>query len=304
MRLCREQGIKVGLRFTMTERNVESLPEMLDLVGCEEIDKFYLSHLVYAGRGNRYRDDDAYHRTTRGHGSDLRALLGLRARGGVRPRSSSPATTMPTGSTSSSGCAIAFPRRRTTSAPSWRPGAAMPPASTSPTSTIWATSTRIPSGGTTIWATCAKRPFSEIWPDTSDPIMAGLKARPRGGSSGRCGAMPLLRRLRRQHTGALVPAVRRSLGRGPGLLPERCGDRRAARPPPRGDTVQEADSCCWRPLDILLASALVLALGADAGSARPRAAHQALVLYQEHCAACHGAERLGQHRPGPATGAT
>ena len=27
MRLCREQGIKVGLRFTMTERNVESLPD-------------------------------------------------------------------------------------------------------------------------------------------------------------------------------------------------------------------------------------------------------------------------------------
>ena len=32
MRLCRAHGIKVGLRFTMTERNVESLPAMLDLV--------------------------------------------------------------------------------------------------------------------------------------------------------------------------------------------------------------------------------------------------------------------------------
>src|SRR5512134_4011320 len=47
MRLCHEHGIKVGLRFTMTERNVESLPAMLDLVDAEGIDKFYLSHLVY-----------------------------------------------------------------------------------------------------------------------------------------------------------------------------------------------------------------------------------------------------------------
>jgi radical SAM protein with 4Fe4S-binding SPASM domain len=31
-----------------------------------------------------------------------------------------------------------------------------------------------------------KRPFSEIWSDTSDPIMAGLKARPRQ-VAGRCG---------------------------------------------------------------------------------------------------------------------
>jgi radical SAM protein with 4Fe4S-binding SPASM domain len=31
-----------------------------------------------------------------------------------------------------------------------------------------------------------ERPFSEIWPDTSDPVMAGLKARPRR-IRGRCG---------------------------------------------------------------------------------------------------------------------
>ncbi|HWS14226.1 MAG TPA: SPASM domain-containing protein, partial [Rhodocyclaceae bacterium] len=32
-----------------------------------------------------------------------------------------------------------------------------------------------------------QRPFSEIWADTSDPVMAGLKARPRK-VNGRCGA--------------------------------------------------------------------------------------------------------------------
>ena len=34
-----------------------------------------------------------------------------------------------------------------------------------------------------IWV--RQRPFSEIWPDTSDPLMAGLKARPRP-LEGRC----------------------------------------------------------------------------------------------------------------------
>ena len=35
MRRCRDRGIKVGLRFTVTERNVESLPAMLDLMEAE-----------------------------------------------------------------------------------------------------------------------------------------------------------------------------------------------------------------------------------------------------------------------------
>ena len=56
MRLCRDLGIKVGLRFTMTDKTVPSLPALLNLVEAEDIDKFYLSHLVYAGRGNRYRE--------------------------------------------------------------------------------------------------------------------------------------------------------------------------------------------------------------------------------------------------------
>ena len=84
MRLCHARGIKVGLRFTMTERNAHDLPALLDLMEREDVDKFYLSHLVYAGRGNRYREDDAFHQTTRrGHGPRLRALLALR--GARRP---------------------------------------------------------------------------------------------------------------------------------------------------------------------------------------------------------------------------
>ena len=63
--LARDQGIKVGLRFTLTQDNARELPQLLDLMDEEGIDKFYLSHLNYAGRGNRNRGSDVVHRTTR-----------------------------------------------------------------------------------------------------------------------------------------------------------------------------------------------------------------------------------------------
>lgn len=65
IRLCRDAGLKVGLRFTLTRDNAHELPELLTLMDDEGIDKFYLSHLNYAGRGNRNRRDDAHHRRTR-----------------------------------------------------------------------------------------------------------------------------------------------------------------------------------------------------------------------------------------------
>ncbi len=58
---CKRLGIKVGLRFTPTEENAEQLPDILDLCEVEGIDKFYMSHLVYAGRGNKNRGEDAGH---------------------------------------------------------------------------------------------------------------------------------------------------------------------------------------------------------------------------------------------------
>lgn len=68
--LCRQHGIKAGVRFTLTQDNSHELPALLDLVAEREIDKFYLSHLNYAGRGNRHRKQDVFHQTTR-HAMDL-----------------------------------------------------------------------------------------------------------------------------------------------------------------------------------------------------------------------------------------
>jgi heme d1 biosynthesis radical SAM protein NirJ len=65
IRLCHERGIKVGMRFTLTTDNATELPELLQIMEQEHVDKFYLSHLNYAGRGNKNRKDDVVHQLTR-----------------------------------------------------------------------------------------------------------------------------------------------------------------------------------------------------------------------------------------------
>lgn len=65
VRECKKRGIKVGLRFTLTKDNEAQLPDLLKLCDDEGVDKFYLSHLVYAGRGDKNRGEDAVHDHTR-----------------------------------------------------------------------------------------------------------------------------------------------------------------------------------------------------------------------------------------------
>lgn len=65
VRACKSRGIRVGLRFTITEDNAEQLPQLLQLCEDEGVDKFYLSHLVYAGRGDKNRGEDTAHTRTR-----------------------------------------------------------------------------------------------------------------------------------------------------------------------------------------------------------------------------------------------
>jgi heme d1 biosynthesis radical SAM protein NirJ len=65
VRACKARGVKVGLRFTITEDNAHMLGAMMDLCDAEGVDKFYLSHLVYAGRGDKHRGEDTARTRTR-----------------------------------------------------------------------------------------------------------------------------------------------------------------------------------------------------------------------------------------------
>jgi Fe-coproporphyrin III synthase len=58
IRNCRAAGIKVGLRFTITRRNVGEIDGLFDLVRQEDIPRVCFYHLVYAGRGSKLMDED------------------------------------------------------------------------------------------------------------------------------------------------------------------------------------------------------------------------------------------------------
>jgi heme d1 biosynthesis radical SAM protein NirJ len=186
IRLCRDAGIKVGIRYTMTEDNAHDLPALLELLDDEGIDKFYFSHLNYAGRGNKNRADDARHRTTRRAMNLLFEAAWHHVRRGV-------AKELVTGNNDADGVyLLLWVRERF------------------PELTDHIEQRLVDWGGNasgvnvanidnegnvhpdTMWwhyalGNVRQRPFSAIWQDVSDPLMAGLKRRPRP-VTGRCGA--------------------------------------------------------------------------------------------------------------------
>jgi len=185
IRLCRERGIKVGLRFTMTQDNAAELPLLLDMIEDEGIDKFYFSHLNYAGRGNRNRKDDVVLQTTRWAMDLLLERTLADARKGRH-------TEFVTGNNDADGVYMLqwvernFPERYEhirQKLLQWGGNSS------------GINIANIDNLGNvhpdTMWwdynlGNVKERPFSEIWMDTSDPIMAGLKVTPRK-VTGRCG---------------------------------------------------------------------------------------------------------------------
>ncbi len=186
VRLCREAGLKIGLRFTVTQDNEEELPQLLELMERERVDKFYLSHLNYAGRGNKNRRSDVIHAGTR-RVMDL--LFDTAYRHAAAGRSSE----FVSGNNDADGVYLLhWVRRRFPGAAEHIRAKLVQWGGNSSGVNI----ANIDNLGNvhpdTFWwhyslGNVRERPFSQIWPDTSDPIMAGLKASPRR-ISGRCGA--------------------------------------------------------------------------------------------------------------------
>jgi len=65
IRNCLETGIKVGLRFTINKRNAQDIPEIFTLLEDENIPRVCFYHLVYAGRGTKLMEEDLDHAETR-----------------------------------------------------------------------------------------------------------------------------------------------------------------------------------------------------------------------------------------------
>ena len=65
MRNCKAEGIKVGLRFTINKKNAQDIPAIFDLLYEEGIPRVCFYHLVYAGRGSKMVEEDLTHEESR-----------------------------------------------------------------------------------------------------------------------------------------------------------------------------------------------------------------------------------------------
>ncbi|HET7802708.1 MAG TPA: heme d1 biosynthesis radical SAM protein NirJ [Pseudolabrys sp.] len=184
LRLLRDRGVKVGVRFTMTGDNAEELPALLDLVETEQFSKFYLSHLVYAGRGNKNRGDDATWAATRA-AMDLLIERGWDwARAGrdieiVTGNNDADAVYLLKWAAWNVPARVAHLRARLAQWGGNSSGVNVANidnlGNVHPDTMWWHYSL----------GNVRQRPFSQIWTDLSDPVMAGLKRRPRA-IGGRC----------------------------------------------------------------------------------------------------------------------
>ncbi len=62
---CIEAGVKVGLRFTINKNNFSDLKGIFDLIEKEKIPRVCFYHLVYAGRGTKMIEEDVSHKETK-----------------------------------------------------------------------------------------------------------------------------------------------------------------------------------------------------------------------------------------------
>ena len=184
VRLCRERGLKVGVRFTLTQDNAHDLPALLKLVEDEGIDRFYFSHLNYAGRGNKNRRDDARHQLTRWAMDLLFDTAWAYQQRGLHKEFTS-------GNNDADGVYFLhwvrrrFPERAALIEARLRQWGGN--ASGVNVANIDNLGNVHPD---TMWwhhtlGNVRQRPFSQIWADDSEPLLAGLRAHPRT-VGGRC----------------------------------------------------------------------------------------------------------------------
>ena len=62
---CKKAGIKVGLRFTINKINVGEIPDLFKLIEENDIPRICFYHLVYAGRGSKLVEEDLTHEESR-----------------------------------------------------------------------------------------------------------------------------------------------------------------------------------------------------------------------------------------------
>lgn len=185
MRNAKKAGIKVGLRFTINKRNVDEIPKIFDLIEEENIERVCFYHLVYAGRGSRLMNEDLSHEETRrvvdlvmdrtkeffdkgrpievltvdNHADGPYIYLRLLKEDPARAKEVLELLKMNEGNASGVGIACIDEKGNVHADQFWRHYS---------------------------FGNVRQRPFSAIWKDVSDPVMAKLKEKKKH-VGGRCG---------------------------------------------------------------------------------------------------------------------
>lgn len=173
---CQDAGVKVGLRFTMTNDNYkEILPFVFDFIVENNIPRCCFYHLVYAGRGSKLIEHDipkpekrelllGIFRKTRELAEAGRVLEMLT----VDLQADGPfiyLTLLEEGRTAEAEQVMQLLKRNRGSASGQRISCVDQHGNVHPDQ-FWRHYT---------FGNVRQRPFSEIWDDTSDPLMKGLK---------------------------------------------------------------------------------------------------------------------------------
>ena len=184
IRNCIALGVRVSLRLTVTRHNYREIPAIFRLIEEEGVDRVCFYHLAYSGRGNSLRDEDISHHQTRGvidmiceHTLDLHqrglktevltvgnnadgVYLYLKLREQDPPRAQTILDLLRTNGGNNSGIKI---------------GAVDDLGNVHPDQFWWHYSL----------GNVRQRKFADIWTDTSEPLLQGLKNR-RPLLKGRC----------------------------------------------------------------------------------------------------------------------
>ena len=65
IRNCQDAGVRIGLRLTLTKKNVQDLGKLFDFFEAEGIERACFYHLVPSGRGGAIADEDLTHAQSR-----------------------------------------------------------------------------------------------------------------------------------------------------------------------------------------------------------------------------------------------
>ncbi|MFB6162258.1 MAG: TIGR04347 family pseudo-SAM/SPASM protein [Halococcoides sp.] len=185
IRACLDAGLKTGLRYTITERNAADLEGVVDLLHEEGVDRFCFYHLDYGGRGADIVDADLSPAAKR------RAIEQVCDLTRAYHDEGTPIETLLVGNYADAGFIVEYARDRLGEAAADRIRTALQRNGGDPTGERVAD---IDYQGNVhlsqFWqgyslGNVRDRPFSAIWTDDSNPLLARIRERERH-LTGRC----------------------------------------------------------------------------------------------------------------------